>query len=47
MIATWFDVRNIMQTNDKFCKAEPNQQQLKRLANKYLLPKLQEKLIVN
>lgn len=46
VIATWFDVRNIMQTNDKFGKAEPNQQQLKRLANKYLLPKLQEKLIV-
>lgn len=46
MITTWFDVRNIMQTNDKFGKAEPNQQQLKRLANKYLLPKLQEKLIV-
>lgn len=46
VIATWFNVRNIMQTNDKFAKAEPNQQQLKRLANKYLLPKLQEKLIV-
>ncbi|HGJ5873767.1 MULTISPECIES: lysine-sensitive aspartokinase 3 [Arsenophonus] len=44
--ATWFDVRNIMKTNDKFGKAEPNQQQLKQLADKYLQPKLQESLIV-
>ncbi|MDT9587597.1 MAG: lysine-sensitive aspartokinase 3 [Candidatus Arsenophonus melophagi] len=42
----WFDVRNIMKTNDKFGQAEPNQQQLKRLAAKYLQPKLQENLIV-
>lgn len=44
--ATWFDVRNIMKTNDKFGKAEPNQQLLKRLADKYLQPKLHESLIV-
>ncbi|MFS1537378.1 MAG: hypothetical protein ACL7BU_00225 [Candidatus Phlomobacter fragariae] len=43
---TWFDVRNIMKSNDKFGKAEPNQQQLKRLADKYLQSKLQESPIV-
>lgn len=44
--ATWFDVLNIMKNNDKFGKADPNQQQLKQLANKYLQPQQQATLIV-
>ncbi|MXP56578.1 lysine-sensitive aspartokinase 3 [Pantoea sp. Mhis] len=44
--ATWFDVRQVMRTTDRFGNAEPNIIELKRQANILLQPLLQETLVV-
>jgi aspartate kinase len=44
--AEWFDVRKIMRTNDRFGRAEPDNQTLLELTTQLLLPRLQEALII-
>lgn len=44
--AEWFDVRNVMITNDRFGKAEPNVQALSDLCNQHLKPRLEKTLII-
>lgn len=44
--AEWFDVRNVMITNDRFGKAEPNVQALSELCNQHLKPRLEKTLII-
>ncbi|WP_035597804.1 lysine-sensitive aspartokinase 3 [Edwardsiella tarda] len=44
--AEWFDIRKIMRTDDRFGKAEPDQEQLQALAQQYLAPRLNDALII-
>ncbi|MGY0163596.1 lysine-sensitive aspartokinase 3 [Edwardsiella tarda] len=44
--AEWFDIRKIMRTDDRFGKAEPDQEQLQALAQQYLAPRLKDALII-
>lgn len=44
--AEWFDVRNIMQTNDRFGRAEPDTIAVAELCRHHLQPKLKNRLIV-
>lgn len=44
--AHWFDVRNVMRTNDRFGHAEPDVATLKTLSAKQLAPRLAEGLVV-
>lgn len=44
--AEWFDVRNIMQTNDHFGHAEPDTIALAELCRYHLQPKLKNRLVV-
>ncbi|WP_440866810.1 lysine-sensitive aspartokinase 3 [Symbiopectobacterium purcellii] len=44
--AEWFDVRKIMRTNDRFCRAEPDCDTLGALTRSQLQPRLAESLII-
>lgn len=44
--ATWFDIRQVMRTNDRFGRAEPDIVQLKRHARALLQPLLSETIVV-
>ncbi|MGL4486012.1 MAG: lysine-sensitive aspartokinase 3 [Yersinia sp. (in: enterobacteria)] len=44
--AEWFDVRNIMRTNDRFGRAEPDTHVLSELARAQLAPRIQQAIIV-
>ncbi|MCD1127013.1 lysine-sensitive aspartokinase 3 [Jinshanibacter sp. LJY008] len=44
--AEWFDVRNVMKTNDRFGKAEPDVQALCALSEQHLQPRLANALVI-
>ncbi|MDR0807265.1 MAG: lysine-sensitive aspartokinase 3 [Enterobacteriaceae bacterium] len=44
--AEWFDVRNIMKTNDRFGRAEPDVKALGELCEQHLQPRLANTLII-